>query len=85
MSTYYIIYVEASRVAGKVMFWHGDKILTPNHEHAMQVNEDYLIANLETLDNGSTTRAVLCTVVINKPGEVKNILIGITGKQENAA
>ncbi|MFN3879828.1 MAG: hypothetical protein ACK4L8_00175 [Nitrincola lacisaponensis] len=79
---YHIINVPATRAAGVLMYWAPGKPDTPDPQRAMIVSEDQVNRSLERYDNGATTRAVLCDT---QPAELKNILISITGKQENAA
>ncbi|QEW05624.1 hypothetical protein [Nitrincola iocasae] len=90
MNDYLIINLLATRAAGCLMYFglglqQAPIYSTPNHNDGLIVSEQDLNLFLDVYDNGTTTRAVLRSVVINKPWEVKNILLSITGKQENAA
>lgn len=71
---YYVIDLEATRRIGRPMFYAPAMRVTPRLENAIKITEEFISGNTESYDNGTTTRAILCSVVDSYPGNLMDLI-----------
>jgi len=72
---YYIVDVGETRAQGRVVFWgKGNMFFTRKPTRAMVIAEEDVNNDLPRYDNGSYTRAVLCSVVNAHQGDLMELL-----------